>query len=165
MASTSFSKSLGSVVGAKRLMVSPSFEIRNLVKFHLMSLSFSTLLLMALKLADGLEERLGSFGFQAVVLLCGSYALQILEDGLRIGAVDITLLHNLKCNTVVQLAELLNLCIALRILLLELVAGEADNHQSLVLVLLVQFLQSCELRCESTLAGSVDNQQHLTLKL
>ncbi len=45
----SFSKSLGSVVGAKRLMVSPSFEIRNLVKFHLMSLSFSTLLLIALK--------------------------------------------------------------------------------------------------------------------
>ncbi len=45
MASMSFSKSLGSVVGAYRLMVSPSFEIRNLVKFHLMSLSFSTLLL------------------------------------------------------------------------------------------------------------------------
>ena len=41
----SFSKSLGSAVGAKRLMVSPSFEIRNLVKFHKMSLSFSTLLL------------------------------------------------------------------------------------------------------------------------
>ena len=35
MASTSFSKSFGSVVGAYRLMVSPSFEIKNLVKFHL----------------------------------------------------------------------------------------------------------------------------------
>jgi len=38
-ASTSFSNSLGSDVGAKRLMVLPSFEIRNLVKFHWMSLS------------------------------------------------------------------------------------------------------------------------------
>ena len=51
MTSTSFSKSFGSVVGAKRFTVWPSFEMRNLVKFHLMSLSFSTLLLMVLKRA------------------------------------------------------------------------------------------------------------------
>ena len=42
----SFSKSLGSVVGAYRLMVSPSLEMRNLVKFYMMSLSFSTLVLI-----------------------------------------------------------------------------------------------------------------------
>ena len=44
----SVSISLGVVVGGKRFTVAPSREIRNLVKFHLMSLSFSTLLLMLL---------------------------------------------------------------------------------------------------------------------
>ena len=44
----SFSKSAGSVVGGKRFTVAPSREMRNLVKFHMMSPSFSTLLLMLL---------------------------------------------------------------------------------------------------------------------
>ena len=58
-----------------------------------------------------------------------------------------------KFNIFVQLTELLNLRVVGRILLLELVAGEADNHQPTVFILLVQFLQSCELRGETTLAG------------
>ena len=43
--------SSGVVVGGKRLTTVPSFDTRNLVKFHLMSLSFSTLLLMVLNRA------------------------------------------------------------------------------------------------------------------
>ena len=156
----SFSKSLGSAVGAKRLMVSPSFEIRNLVKFHRMSLSFSTLLLR-----EGLQQGAGSLCLQSLVFLGGCLCLQILEDGLGFFTVNITLSHNLEGHAIVHLAELLNLFIALGVLLLELVAGEADDDEPLVLILLVQLLQSCELRGESTLAGCVHNQQYLTLKL
>ena len=45
------SKSLGSATGAKRWMVLPSLETRNLVKFQRISLSFSTLLLIRLSIA------------------------------------------------------------------------------------------------------------------
>ena len=44
----SASISSGVVVGGKRFTVAPSREMRNLVKFHMMSPSFSTLLLMDL---------------------------------------------------------------------------------------------------------------------
>ena len=71
----SFSKSLGSVVGAKRLMVSPSFEIRNLVKFHLMSLSFSTLLLIALK------SVLAAFAFRPLYSSVGACAFRYSKMG------------------------------------------------------------------------------------
>ena len=57
----------------------------------------------------------------------------------------------METYAIVHLAELLNLFIAFRVLLLELVAGETDDNESLVLILLIQFLQSCELRGESTL--------------
>ena len=133
-------------------MVSPSFEMRNLVKFQRMSLSFSTLLLRF-------------FSLQTLILFGGSLCLQIFEDGFSSWTIDITLFHNLEGYAVVQLAELLNLSVVTWILFLELVAGETDNDQSLVLVFLVQFLQSCKLRSETTLAGCVDNQQYLTLEL
>ena len=106
-----------------------------------------------------------SFSLQTLILLGGSLCLQIFEDGFGSWTIDITLFHNLEGYAVVQLAELLNLTVRTGVLLLELVAGEADNDQSLVLVFLVQFLQSCKLRSETTLAGCVDNQQYLTLEL
>ena len=115
--------------------------------------------------AELLEQRVGGLSLQAFVLLGGSLSLQIFEDGVGRSAVHINLLHDLEGHTIVQLAEFLNLCVATWILLLELVAGESDNDESLILILLVQFLQSCELRGESTLAGCVHNQQYLTLKL
>ena len=108
---------------------------------------------------------MGGFGLQSVIFLGGSLSLQIFEDGFSSRAVYVGLLHNLEGHTVVQLAELLNLSICAGILLLELIAGEADDDQSLVLLLLVQLLQSCELGGESTLAGCVHNQQYFTFEL
>jgi len=113
-------------------------------------------------LADGLEERLGCLSLQAVVVLCGRLCFQVFEDRLSIRAVHVALLHDLERHAVVQLAELLYLGIALGVLLLELVAGEADDDQSAVPILLIEFLQSGELRREAALAGSVDDEQHLS---
>ena len=155
MASMSFSKSLGSIT-------LDGFTVLRNQEFGEIPLDVAVLLHA---LADGLEESLGSLSLQTVVLLGGSLSLQILKDGLGIGAVDIALLHDLECHTIVQLTELFNFAVISRILLLELVTGETDNHQSLVLILLVQFLQSCELGRKTTLAGCVHHQQYLTLKL
>ena len=108
---------------------------------------------------------MGGLCLQTFVLLGRSLGLQILEDGVGCSAVHVNLLHDLEGHAIVQLAELLNLSVGARILLLELVAGETYDNESLVLVLLVQLLQSCELRGKTALAGSVDNQKHLAFEL
>ena len=45
----------------------------------------------------------------------------------------------------------------------ELVAGEAYDHQSLVLIFLVQFFQTVVLRGEAALGSGVHHKQHLAL--
>ena len=92
-------------------------------------------------------------------------ALQICEDGVLIGTVDVNLLHNLECHAIVQLTELAYLIVSAWILLCKLVAWESDDNEALVLILFIQLLQTLELRSETTLAGCVDNQQHLTFEL
>jgi len=51
------------------------------------------------------------------------------------------------------------------LLVRELVAGEADHHQTLVLVLLVQGLEAVVLGSETALGSGVDNQEDLAFKL
>lgn len=66
-----------------------------------------------------------------------------------------------EADTVVKLAELLNLIVAAGILAAELVAGEADDFEVvgvLRLQVLVEFLQPGELRGEAAFGGGVDDQ-------
>ena len=100
-----------------------------------------------------------------MILLGGSLLLEIREDRLCVLAVDVNLAHDLEGHAVVELAELFDLSVRFRILLFELVAWEADDDQSLVFVLLVQFLKTLELRGEATLAGGVDDEEHFALEL
>ena len=116
-------------------------------------------------LTDGLEEGLGGFGFESVILLNGSLGFEVLKNGFSGCAIHINLFHDLERHPIVQLTELLDLAIITGILLLELVAGKANDDQSSVLILLVQFLQSCKLGSETALAGCINNQQHLAFKL
>src|SRR5262249_41627961 len=62
-----------------------------------------------------------------------------------------------------ELAERRDLVVVARVLAAELVARKAEHDESLVLVRLPQRLQALELRREATLAGGVDDQQHLAL--
>jgi len=70
------------------------------------------------------------------LLLC-----EVLEERLRVLAAHIALGENLEGDAVVQAAEFLHLRVAARLLPGELVAGEAEDLESLVLVLQVELLQ------------------------
>ena len=57
--------------------------------------------------------------------------------GICLGAIHIRLGHQREGHTVVQAAELFYLLVAAGLLAAELVAGEAEHHQALVLILLI----------------------------
>lgn len=63
----------------------------------------------------------------------------------------------------VQSAEFLNLFIGARLLMTELVTGEADDSESLGGVLLIERFQTIVLRSKSALGCSVGNQKNLPL--
>ena len=90
-------------------------------------------------------------------------ALQPLVDGMSTVAIDLNLRHKGEGDTMVQTAELLYLLVSTRLLMTELVAGEAYDDKSLVLILLVERLEAVVLRGEAALAGGVDDEQRLAL--
>ena len=63
------------------------------------------------------------------------------------------------------MAELADLVIVLWVLAGELVAREADDLETLVGVLLVEFLELGKLRRVSALGGGVDDEDNLALEL
>ena len=78
--------------------------------------------------------------------------------------VDLKLFAQRKGHTVIELAELGNFLFGARLLARKLVAGQSQNHQALVLVLLVQVLERCILRCETAPRSDIDNQHRLVLE-
>ena len=90
---------------------------------------------------------------------------QVSEERLRVVTAYIALLEHLECNAIVDLAEFLDFFIGSRILFIELVAREAEDFQTLVLVFLVQFLKSGKLRCESAFACGIGDQKNLAFIL
>ena len=106
-----------------------------------------------------------SFGLDAFVFLGGSLGLEEGEDGVLVGAVDVGLLHDLEGDAEVDAAELLNLAVGARVLFGELVAGEANHHETAVAVFLVECLEAVELWGEAALAGGVDNEHGFALEL
>src|SRR3954466_1968940 len=81
----------------------------------------------------------------------GLLALQPLPQRMRIRAVDLDLGHHREADAVVELAEGRDLVVAARVLVAELVARKADDHQAAFAVLLPQFFQALELRREAAL--------------
>ena len=116
-------------------------------------------------LADALEEFPGGLGLQSAIFLGGSLSLEVLEYGFSIGAVDIGLGHQREGHAVVQAAELSDLVIGAGLLSGELVAREADDHETLVLIFLIKGLQAVVLRGETALGCCVDYHQNLAFKL
>lgn len=73
-----------------------------------------------------------------------------------------------KADTVVKLAELLDLIVAAGVLAAELVAREADDFEVvgvLRLQVLVEFLKPGELRGEAALGGGVDDEDDFVREL
>lgn len=72
-----------------------------------------------------------------------------------------------KTNTIVQLAKLLDLVVAARVLAAELVARETQDFEVVGVggfELLVQFLQTFELGCEAAFRGRVDDEDDFVLE-
>lgn len=66
---------------------------------------------------------------------------------------------------IVELAEALDLVVSAFLLTSELVAREAEDHQALLLVLLVQFLKAFVLRSEAARRGGIHDENDLAAEL
>lgn len=95
----------------------------------------------------------------------GLLLLEVDVDGVGIVTVDVDLLENGEGDTVVELAERRDLISRSGLLATKLVAREADDGESLILVLLVDLLEALVLGSEATLGGDVHNENDLALKL
>ncbi|MNN81065.1 hypothetical protein D3C81_1978490 [compost metagenome] len=82
-----------------------------------------------------------------------------------VSAIHVDLLEQREADAEVQLAELADGAFIAWLLLAELVAGEAQHHQTLVPVLLPEALQPLVLRGETAFAGGVDHQQRLAAEV
>ena len=84
---------------------------------------------------------------------------QVLEDGFCVGAVHVGLRHQREGDAVIEAAEFGDLVIGTGLLAGELVAGEAEDDESLVLVFLVEGLQAVILRGETAFGCGIDDHQ------
>ena len=105
------------------------------------------------------------FGLDAFVFLSLGLGFQVFIDGMRALTVDVDFLHQREGHAVVEAAELGDFLVGAWLLVGELVAGEADDDQTLVLVLLIEGFQAVVLRRETALRGGVDNHQDLAFIL
>lgn len=96
----------------------------------------------------------------------GLLVLEPGEEGVGRVAVDVGLGHDGEGDTVVELAEALDVVVGTGVLAGELVAGEAEDDKVIAVLLLdglVELLEALELRCETALGGRVDNEDDLAL--
>ena len=71
------------------------------------------------------------------------------------------LIHHGEGHLVLAGAEGLDLIIASGLLCSEVIAGEAENHQTLSGMISVEFFQGCVLRSISTMGGHINDQDYL----
>ena len=74
---------------------------------------------------------------------------------------DRDLRENRKRDLVFAGGELLDGVVAVGLFLTEVITRERENHETLVLVLRIQGLQTFILGSENAVAGDVDDQEHL----
>jgi PII-like signaling protein len=118
--------------------------------------------------AVGVRPDLGDGFVEAAVgraEVAGRLGPQVLVKRVRVGAVDVDLAQHREGDVVGGLAEVLDLGVGARLLLPELIAGEADDLQAPVPVVAVERLQAFVLRRQPALAGHVHDEQHLALVL
>src|SRR5207244_5981840 len=90
--------------------------------------------------------------------------LQMVEQWMRMAAIDIDLGEHRKRHVILALAERLDLFGVARLLPAELVAGKAEHRKAERRKFALQLLQALVLRREPTGARGVDDQEHLTLE-
>ena len=124
----------GSTMGLNRFTISPVGDTRNFSKFHWMS--------------PASPSRVGERD-------------QLLVDRVAAVAVDLDLLEHRERDAVGGRAEGGDLLGGPGLLGAELIAGEAEDGESLVAVGLLQALEPLVLGCQPAFRGHVDDQQRL----
>ena len=111
------------------------------------------------------DEEFGKIPFDSVGEEATCLRFEILEYRICLAAVHLDFLHDGKSNTIVELASRFCITARARFLTSKLIAREAQYHQPLVFVLLVELFEFGKLGGESAFAGCIDNEQHLSFVL
>ena len=111
------------------------------------------------------DEEFGKIPFDSVGEEATCLRFEILEYRICFTAVHLNLVHDGEGDTIVELAGGFGITARARFLTSKLIAREAQYHQPLVFVLLVELFEFGKLRGESAFAGCVDDEQHLAFVL
>ena len=84
---------------------------------------------------------------------------------MRVSPVHIDLRKKWKGHSEVHLTDILHRLITLRLLTQELVAREAENHEVIVRIGIPEGFELLELWSESTLGGSIDDEENFSFIL
>lgn len=88
------------------------------------------------------------------------FTLEELEHIIRVGSINIRLGHHWETDSIILHTERSDSLVILRLLVRKLVARESQDDETLILVFLVQFLQTFQLWCEPALGCSVCDEDH-----
>lgn len=119
---------------------------------------------LALKAFDdvavAIQKELREIPAQILVELTVAEILDVLVEGMRMGPVHLNLGEHRERHAVVAPDEVLDLCFIPGILAAKLVAGEAQDDQAAVFVVIPESLQSAELGGKPSKTGGVDDQDY-----
>ena len=111
------------------------------------------------------DEEFGEIPFDSVGEEATCLRLEILENGICFTTIHLNLVHDGEGDTIVELASRFCITARARFLTSKLIAREAQYHQPLVFVLLVELFEFGKLGGESAFAGCIDNEKHLAFVL
>ena len=115
-------------------------------------------------LARPVDQEFGEIPFDRRAEQARFLVLQIVEQRMRVAAVDVDLGEHRKRHVILAFAERLDLLGVARLLRAELVAGKAEHRKAARRKFALQLLEALVLRREPAGARGVDDQEHLTLK-
>lgn len=112
------------------------------------------------------HDEFGKVPLDGIVVLgpIQSPALEPLVKWVSIFAVDLNLFEKIKSDSVVRFDVILDLGIGARFLVVEFVAGESQNPETIFAVFLVERLKLLVIsRCETAVTSHVDHYEDLSL--
>ena len=83
----------------------------------------------------------------------------MLIECMRIVTIHLDLREERKCDTMIELTNLLYCLIGFRFLSEELIAGESENYEVVMRIGIPEFLESFELGSESTLGRGIHDEK------
>lgn len=105
------------------------------------------------------DEELGEVPLDTATPWPPFFTLEVSEESMGIRTVDIELRKKWESHSEVDLTDLLDGLVCLGFLTEELVAGESQYHEVIVRIGIPEGFELLELWSESTLGGSIDDEE------